>query len=137
MKLTQKNKQFIIGLSLSLILLLSFITAMIVGKYKYTDTLVALSVGQLCIAIMWMIIRVGLFSTSSLGMRRYTKSHLHKKHEKIGVYNETKKSQIKVNEYNSTNDIEENSSYKSKIGIYTMFIIGFIELLISIIVIFA
>lgn len=135
-RLTKDDKRSIVyGLIVTLLLLLIPVISFF-KNFDVNNALVTLSITQLGIASIWLIVRFGLFSTSSYGTRKYAKTKLHKKNNKIGVYEKQNQSKITISEYNSPKDIEEKSNYKSKYGIYSMFAFGVLELLITLSVIF-
>ncbi|NQZ66340.1 MAG: DUF3899 domain-containing protein [Mycoplasmatales bacterium] len=132
----EQSRSIIYSLIISLLLFIIPIISSILG-YRIIDAFIALSISELGIAAIWLFIRMGLFSTSSYGSRKALKMSFEKKNKKFGTFDDQKKSKFNIAEYNSPMDLEENSSAKSKAGIYTMFILGSIELLISIIIVYS
>ena len=136
--LIDKNwKNIFKGLIISLFISFLYIYGAI-NSEKIDDAIITVAMVQLGIATLWLVIRMGLFSTASYGSRNFAKSSVQNKNKKIGIYDSKDvKNHIRFKKNESPMELEEKARRKSKVPIYTMFVIGVIELIAALIKIYS
>ncbi len=125
----EKNrKQIIMGLIISLM-----ISSIIIVGYaihsRPSSIWAALCAVQIGIALLWLVGRLGAFSTSRYASRNTTRQALNRK----AIKQKTKDKYL-LKRLESPFELEKNEVKKSKAGIWTMLIIGLIYLIITLII---
>ena len=125
------RKQITIGLILSLL-----ISSIIIIGYaihsKPESIWAALCAVQIGVALLWLVGRLGGFSTSRYASRNTTRQSLNRK----AIKQKTKDKYL-LKRVESPLALEEKEAKKSKAGIWLMLIIGVVYLIIVLIVSFA
>ncbi|CAM9107236.1 DUF3899 domain-containing protein [Mycoplasma todarodis] len=125
------RKQITIGLILSLL-----ISSIIIIGYaihsKPESIWAALCAVQIGVALLWLVGRLGGFSTSRYASRNTARQSLNRK----AIKQETKDKYL-LKRVDSPLALEEEETKKSKAGIWLMLIIGAIYLIVALIVSFA
>lgn len=128
-------KELIKGGILSVFPLIILIVGYSIGSRE--DAIwIALAITQLGLSILWVITRLGAFSTTGYGMRKYARSHANyreRKYENEPTYKKINRKDLP----SSAAGIVEESLKKSWQGIFLAFGIGLVELAISLIISFA
>lgn len=127
-------KELIKGGILSVFPLVILIVGYCIGSRE--DTIwVALAITQLGFVVMWVIVRLGAFSTMGYGMRKYARSnsaYRERKFENEPTYKKVNRKALP----STANDIVDESLKKSWQGILLAMFIGVVELSIALIVTF-
>lgn len=128
-------KEIIKGCVLSALPLIILIVGYSIGSDE--DSIwIALAVTQLGLAILWVVIRLGAFSTMGFGARKYSRSFAtmrEKKYEHEPTYKKVNRKDLPK----SANEIVDENINKSWQGIILSLSVGIIELIASLILAFA
>ena len=106
------------GIILSLVLTLLLLVSAF-SDLNIWNAILILGITTICISLLWIFALLGAFSTMSSGMRNYTSYKMKKRRQKYNV--EIKEKKIKEKTYQ---------------GVFTSLLIGFIEAIISIMVLY-
>lgn len=105
---------------------------MIILGYEPGIWVLTVGILELSFGLLWLFTRMGLFSSSQYGLRRYANSSVNRRKKKLGVFEEKEKREIlKIKEFSSSADIEKDSKFKDKLRIYFVMAYGVLFILIS------
>ncbi len=124
-KLKDSNirKEICIGLINTLLISSIIIIGYSLGS-KHQAIWLSLCVTQLGSAIIWLIIRLGAFTTTGYSTRNISRNRMNK------VFNK-KKTDKKLKRVESPIALEKKLAKKSKAGVYLMFFVGVIYVFIT------
>jgi len=119
------------ALIITLLFIILIITMVLLG-YEPGIWILTAGILETSFGLIWLFIRMGMFSSTQYGMRRFANSSINRRKKKLGVYEEEKKKEIvKIKEYDSSIEVEKNSKLKDKWRIIFIISFGIILILTS------
>jgi len=124
-------RPLIYSLAITLLFIILIIVMVLLG-YEPGIWILTAGILETSLGLIWLFIRMGMFSSLQYGMRRFANSSINRRNEKLGVYKEEKKKQyVKIKEFDSSLEVEKKSKEKNKWTIIFIISFGIILILTS------